>query len=103
MAALTAAGCGQRPTGLSGPARKACEDHLSQRLGGFPGFPSEDPRNESTPVQLTDDRSPAYRLRGVVAADGIRGIYDCEVMSPDSGRSWKVLDLKFNLIPREVE
>jgi hypothetical protein len=101
LAATLGGGCRARPAEMSAPARKACEDNLSQRLGGFPGFPSEDPRNESTPITLPEGQAPAYRLRGVVAADGIRGIYDCEVVSPDSGRTWKVLDLKFNLVAPE--
>ena len=94
-------GCTERPADFSAPARKICEDQLSQRLGGFPGFPSEDRRNGTAPLALPNGLAPAYQLRGVVEADGIKGIYDCQVMSPDSGRTWKVLDLKFNTIKPE--
>ena len=93
-------GCGDRRADLSAPARKACEDQLSQKLGGFPGFPADDPRNEGGPITVGDSQAFGFRLRGVVQADGIRGIYDCEVASPDSGRSWQVIDLKFNLLDR---
>jgi hypothetical protein len=99
--ALALCSCAERPADYSAPARKICEDQLSQRLGGFPGFPSEDPRNETAPLALPSGLAPAYQLRGVVEADGIKGIYDCQVMSPDSGRTWKVLDLKFNTIKPE--
>jgi len=98
--AVALSSCAERPADYSAPARKICEDQLSQRLGGFPGFP-EDPRNETAPLALPNGLAPAYQLRGVVEADGIKGIYDCQVMSPDSGRSWKVLDLKFNTIKPE--
>jgi hypothetical protein len=92
--------CGDRPADLSAPARKACEDQLSQKLGGFPGFPADDPRNERKPIKVEESEALGFRLRGVVEADGIRGIYDCEVTSPDSGRSWQVIDLRFNLLER---
>lgn len=99
--AVALGSCAERPANYSAPARKICEDQLSQRLGGFPGFPSEDPRNRTAPLALPNGLAPAYELRGVVEADGIKGIYDCQVMSPDSGRTWKVLDLKFNTIKPE--
>jgi hypothetical protein len=99
--AVAVFGCTGRPTDYSAPARKTCEDQLSQRLGGFPGFPPEDSRNGTAPLTLPSGLAPAYQLRGVVEADGIKGIYDCQVMSPDSGRTWKVLDLKFNAIKPE--
>lgn len=86
---------------MTGAARTSCEDKLSQKLGGFPEFPTPDPRNEVTPIPGPDTQALAVHIRGVVGADGIKGIYDCDVSSPDSGRTWVVTDLKFNRVPPE--
>jgi hypothetical protein len=98
---VLACGCNARPVPLTAAARQRCEDTLSATLGGFPGFPSEDPRNRIAPASAPDDPAPAFHLRGVVEANGIRGIYDCEVRSADSGRTWQVKGLQFNRVAPE--
>jgi hypothetical protein len=103
LTVLLACGCSARPAPMTAAARTSCEGKTSQTLGGFPGFPSPDPRNQVTPDSSLDGKAPAFHITGVVETDGIiRGIYDCEVSSPDSGRSWVVTDLKFNLVAPEL-
>jgi hypothetical protein len=103
LMALLACGCRPRPAPMTAEARSSCEGKASQTLGGFPGFPSPDPRNQSTPAPGPDDQGPAFHITGVVETDGIiRGVYDCAVSSPDSGRSWVVTDLKFNRVAPEA-
>jgi hypothetical protein len=100
LTALLLCGCRARPVQLTGAARESCEDKLSATLGGFPDFP-QDPRNQLSPALPRDDQALAIHIRGVVGADGIQGIYDCDVISRDSGGNWVVTDLKFNRLPPE--
>jgi hypothetical protein len=103
LISLLACGCRARPAPLTAAARTSCEGKMGQTLGGFPAFPSPDPRNQATPAPGPDSQAAAFHITGVVETDGIiRGIYDCDVSSPDSGRSWVVTDLKFNLVAPEA-
>jgi hypothetical protein len=103
LMALLACGCRERPAPMTAAARTSCEGKTSETLGGFPGFPSPDPRNQATADSAPDSQAPAFHITGVVETDGIiRGVYDCDVISPDSGRSWVVTDLKFNLVAPEL-
>ena len=101
LTALLACGCRERPAPMTAAARNSCEDKLSAKLGGFPSFPPDDPRNQIAPAPAPDDQTLAVHIRAVLATDGIAGIYDCDVTSRDSGRTWVVTDLKFNRVPPE--
>ena len=103
LTALLACGCNAPPAPMTAAARTSCEDKASETFGGFPGFPSPDPRNQATPAPAPDGPAPAFHITGLVETEGfVRGIYQCDVSSPDSGRSWVVTDFKFNRVALEA-
>ena len=71
--ALLACGCRARPAPMTAAARTSCGDKLSQKLGGFPEFPTPDPRNEATPIPGPDTQALAVHIRGWSGPMGSRG------------------------------